>query len=623
MDMPITNTQARNDQPQVEREDSRREFPDAFFKAIVDGSLDPIVIFQGGRILYANEAVSDISGYTIDELMAFTPEDIQNVVHPEDRDQVMRIFGDRISGKDAPRYQEFRFLRKNGDILWVRTSSRFLEIDGNPAIQVSYNDITARKQVEDQLLHSTHEWEETFDASNDAIWLLDSDHRILRCNMRTEQLFHLPRAEVIGKYCWEVVHGTLTPIPDCPMIRMETSLQRETMELQIGDSWFLVTVDPVLDPDGNMTSAVHTIRDITERKLIEESLLTSEANLNEAEHIAHVGNWHVDLRGGKVTWSDELYRIMGVDPEREFLLDEIMEELTHPDDREIGKQAIRDAMATGSFEPFVTRVIRGNGEERTLFTRGRVIRDGNDEPIEFFGIIQDITDRKKHERIIEQSLEEKTILLKEVHHRVKNNFQIISSLLDLQADTLEDERLREHFRASQHRIRSMALIHEKLYQGQDIVRINLHEYLEELIADIRYSYQSDSCDVGTRLETNGILLNLDTAIPVGLLVNELVSNCYKYAFPDPGTDRPDPENSTPPEISITLQKHGDGRFHLEVRDNGVGLPADLDIEDPATLGLQLVGMLTEQLHGSLEIQQSGGTGFVIDFEPRNMPGMGR
>jgi PAS domain S-box-containing protein len=206
---------------------------------------------------------------------------------------------------------------------------------------------------------------------------------------------------------------------------------------------------------------------------------------------------------------------------------------------------------------------------------------------------------------LESSLCEKEVLLKEIHHRVKNNLQVITSLLNMQASTIEDPRALEAFAESKHRVKSMAMIHEKLYQAKDLAHIDFSEYIRNLAASLLQSYGTLGERVRMSVQSDPIFLDVDAAIPCGLIINELVTNALKYAFPDPRTG------------TIALRISGeDGNMVLAVSDDGVGLPKGFDIEAAQTLGLRLVKILANQLRATLEITNGVGTNFRFSIPKR-------
>ncbi|HEY9597992.1 MAG TPA: histidine kinase dimerization/phosphoacceptor domain -containing protein [Cyanophyceae cyanobacterium] len=220
--------------------------------------------------------------------------------------------------------------------------------------------------------------------------------------------------------------------------------------------------------------------------------------------------------------------------------------------------------------------------------------------------VTDITKQKQAQEQIKASLKEKEVLLKEIHHRVKNNLQIVKSLLQLQARRTQDREAILVLQDSQNRITSIALVHEKLYRSDDLAKIDFAQYIPDLTAHLFDSYKVSSTQVVLKLEIDNIVIEIDTAIPCGLIINELVSNSLKYAFPDPKKG----------EVEVKVQDNNDGTMTLIVQDNGIGIPEEFNIATTQSLGLTLVQGLVEQLEGSLELDRSRGTSFRITIPHR-------
>ncbi|HLP40180.1 MAG TPA: PAS domain S-box protein, partial [Fibrobacteria bacterium] len=217
--------------------------------------------------------------------------------------------------------------------------------------------------------------------------------------------------------------------------------------------------------------------------------------------------------------------------------------------------------------------------------------------------IRDITERKTAEEQIRKSLAEKESLLKEVHHRVKNNLQIISSLLRLQSGRVQDPEALRALIESEERVQSMALLHENLYRSGDLGRVNFQEYLQSLLSELMGAYS----DLSPRVELAALAdiqgLDLEKAVPLGLLINELVTNAVKHAFPGNRLGR----------VEVSLFMEGEGRCHLSVKDDGVGLPEDLERRKASSLGLHIVETLAAQLGGEFGFRSNGGTEFHMEF----------
>ena len=271
----------------------------------------------------------------------------------------------------------------------------------------------------------------------------------------------------------------------------------------------------------------------------------------------------------------------------EFVVDEDLERMT-----EYHKLRIRDP----SLAPrrYTFRFQNRHGEVRHM----QMIVDMIPGTTKSVTSMIDITEIKEAEENLRRSLNEKEILLREVHHRVKNNLQIISSLLNLQSLGTEGEDVREVLMESQGRIKVMAMIHEHLYRSESLASINFRDYVERLVEDIIISHGTGIMKV---IEVDDIKPDIDTAIPLGLIINELVTNSVKYAFPD-GTGT----------VTVRIRSHDD-EVSLVVADDGVGLPEDIEPENTDTLGLSLVSILTAQLDGTLTIRRDHGTEFRISF----------
>jgi PAS domain S-box-containing protein len=259
----------------------------------------------------------------------------------------------------------------------------------------------------------------------------------------------------------------------------------------------------------------------------------------------------------------------------------------------------------------------GSMTVETVFLR----KDGSTFPIEFtvikldsngksylVGFGRDVSERRKAEEQIRGALAEKTVLLKEVHHRVKNNLQIICALLDLQSESIPDEQSRICFQYSRDRVRSMALVHEQLNRSRNFASIDFADYVESLAACLFDSYVVDPGRITLRVEAESVLLGIDVSIPCGLIISELVSNSLKHAFAD-GREG---------EVVIGLNSGTDGWISISVADTGVGFPPGTDVMNAPTLGLQIVSMLVKQVRGQIELRNDNGAYCMVRFRGRLM-----
>jgi PAS domain S-box-containing protein len=246
---------------------------------------------------------------------------------------------------------------------------------------------------------------------------------------------------------------------------------------------------------------------------------------------------------------------------------------------------------------------RKNGEVFPVELWVSDVRNDAGEPVATVSVARDISERKESEALTQASLREKEVLLKEVHHRVKNNLQVITSLLNLQADRSNDEHVQAVLRNNQARIKSMALVHEELYQSEEFALVNFSDYLRRLTSSLVQAYDKAGKAIQLHYDMDDLCLGIDAAIPCGLIVNELLTNTIHHAF----------KGRRGGNVKIRFFRHG-RKFLLGVSDDGVGLPESIDVHSTETLGLHLVSTLTEQLRGILSVTRNGGTSFILEFE---------
>jgi PAS domain S-box-containing protein len=310
------------------------------------------------------------------------------------------------------------------------------------------------------------------------------------------------------------------------------------------------------------------------------------------------------LEGGldEVYVSPQIQTLLGFSQEEWMSNPVIWFRQLHPDDRDLwNREFARGCMSGGPFRA-ECRFIARDGKVVWVHGEARLVRDSEGRPVLLQGVAFDITESKRAEAIVKESLREKELLLKEIHHRVKNNLQITSSLLRLQSSRIAQPDAKEALRESQDRVHSMALVHEMLYRTPNLARVEFADYARRLVIELFRSYSVEGRRIRHSVEMDRTLLGVDLAVPCGLILNELVSNALKHAFPDDRTGH----------IGIRLETK-EGRCFLTVRDDGVGFPPDLDFGTADTLGLHLVRMLSHQIDGSIELLRAAGTEFVLVF----------
>jgi PAS domain S-box-containing protein len=354
------------------------------------------------------------------------------------------------------------------------------------------------------------------------------------------------------------------------------------------------TITPIRNEEGQITHFVSTGKDITERRQVEEKL----SRIGKAIESVSDAIGMADVSGVSIYHNKAFLDLFGLTVEE---LNAAGGPTTLYANPAVAQDIFRTIQSGDSWSGEVTMMKR-DGTPLLVSLRADAIKDEEDKLVGLIGVHTDVTKQKRAEQQIKASLKEKEVLLQEIHHRVKNNLQIISSLLSIQSEVIEDEQVLNILRDSQNRIQSMALIHERLYQSQNMIRIEFSEYIQNLAINLFHSYDIDFNQISLEIGAQDVSLSINTAIPCGLIINELISNALKYAFPNNGKGW----------ICVSLSKDLDG-FTLKVKDNGIGLPENLDLENTKTLGLRLVDTLVNQIRGTMRIDRNQGTSFEIVF----------
>ncbi len=366
--------------------------------------------------------------------------------------------------------------------------------------------------------------------------------------------------------------------------------------------WLQTIKRPIVSADGTAQQMLGIATDITARKQAEQALRDSEERFRQiAENIREVF-WITEPQHNTLLYISPAYEeVWGRTCSDLSEVSLMWQNTVHPEDHPSVLEAARKVQVGGDYD-LEYRIVRPDGNIRWVRDRAFSIADGSGNVYRVAGVLDDVTERKQALEQIKTSLHEKEVLLKEIHHRVKNNMQVITSLLSLQSKTIGDGQALAVFQDSQNRVKSMALIHETLYQSKDLSRINFAEYLKKLVAHVSRSYRIRPDSVKIQVDVDDVSLPIDTAVPCGLIINELASNSLKYAFP---ADRKG-------EINITFARVN-GDYVLRVSDTGVGLPANFDPDTGKSLGMKLVRTLTTQLCGEIECRNGVGTTFEITF----------
>ena len=604
-----------------------------------------LVARETGQLIYDYDIASNRIewGGAVKEVTGFAPEafpagigDWEEMIHPDDRAETVRLFA--AARRTGARFQaEYRFRRRDGGFRRIRDVGVFVRGAGGRITRMlgTMTDITKWQKAEEALERSLSLLKATLESTADGILVVDRTGGIQTTNRKFLEMWRIP-AELAGA-------GVDAPMLDhvsAQLLDPEAFLtkvkwlyshpSRESFDIVVfKDGRVFERTSKPQRIKSRIVGRVWSFRDVTGRKRAEDiraavyrisEIAITAGGLGDLFRSIHeVIGGLMPARNFYIAMYDEEARMLSFP----YFVDEIDEA---PGPQPLGRGLTDYVLRRGEpllADPAKFLMLEKAGEVKSIGapsidwlgvplkvqdrTIGAMVVQTYTEGVRYRPEDMDILtyvsaqvaiaiQRKRAEEALKASLQEKEVLLKEIHHRVKNNMQVISSLLSLQSRHLEDPKAIGMFKDSQHRIRSMALVHEKLYQSKDLSRIDFGQYLQNLIVYLVHSYQIDSGRIGLKIDVGGAALDINTAIPCGLIVNELVTNALKHAFP----------GGRKGEVRVTLRTGAGGKLTLTVGDNGVGWPAEADFRRTETLGMQLVTMLVDQLDGSIELEKKTG-----------------
>lgn len=513
--------------------------------------------------------------------------------------EVMVHIGAQL-GRVFERMQAKETLYKAYDELEMRVRERTEDLaKANADLQAQINE---RNRAEAAFRESQEQFRATFEQAAVGIAHVGTQGHWLRVNQKLCDIVGYSRQELLDRTFHDLTHPDDLET-DLHQLRqfLGGELKTYCMEKRYihrsgSHLWVNLTVSLVSGSSGAPKYFIYVVEDITERKRSELAL----------SHLAAI----VESSGDAITSTTLDGTILSLNSGAEQIYGYSSHEVKGcsisilvPPDLLQAEAKVLERIAFGEKVCYETEQIRKDGKRIHVSLSLSPINDVTGHVIGVSKIARDITQRKRAQAQLTASLKEKEVLLKEIHHRVKNNLQIISSLLNLQSHYIEDPKALEMFRESQDRLKSMALIHEMLYQSKEIAKIEFNEYVRNLLSMVYRSHSPTSKAIKLDVQVDPVFLSMDIAVPVSLILNEMVSNSLKHAFKDRNAGM----------VKIRFKKEENGRFLLVVSDNGVGLPRDFSLENTPSLGLRLVKILTDQLGGNLTFRSEVGTELRVDF----------
>jgi PAS domain S-box-containing protein len=546
----------------------------------------PVGIFQTdsqGNCLFVNPRWSELTGLSLSESLG---TGWSSALHPDDWEDVFaEWYNCARTGREFS--MEYRFRTPQNQVNWVfgRATAIYDELGAIAGYFGTVTDITKRKQAEIALQESEERLQQIIRTICDGLIVVDQHGKIRFVNPAAESLFGRPQSELVGH-----LFGLPCAAGTAAEICIQHSLEKQVIaEMRVGEiAW-----------EKEIAHLV-SLRDITERYQAEQALHESEEKYRRIVETAAEGIWIVDRDSNTNFVNQQITQMLG------YTVEEMMGKSLFDFIDEEGKfliQAHVEHGHQGIQTNYDVKFRRRDGTELWVIASTNPLFDGKGNYAGALGMITDITVRKQAEEQLKASLQEKEILLKEVHHRVKNNLQVIDSLFRHQCRHSKNLSVIQILKECQNRVNLMALLHEKLYQSKDLVNIDFAGYLKSLVANLFDSYGINGIFIQIEIDVKSIFLDIETSLACGSIVNELISNSFKYAFPKDKLGK----------IQIRFFEENNESFTLAVRDNGIGLPDDFDIEKTTSLGLKLVKSFVRQLEGNLRVTSQNGSEFLITF----------
>jgi len=567
------------------------------FRQLAENIEDAIWISDGMNYIYVNDALEKIWGRKKETFI--NNFSIQyDWIHPDDKPRLVEIMQSEKFRKDPKLNEQYRIILPDGNTRWAWVRSFPIYKDKNEIHRTVgiVSDITENKNAQQALIDSEARFRQLAESAFEGL-LFHDDGIIMDANTQLAEMIGYEVRDLIGKSILDLAHPSYHEL-------MRKSL-RIPYEIEIiHRTGKLIPIEIMVKPfilQGRF-ARVAAIRDISERKNAEAALKESEERFKEMADTLPLLVYETDENGNITYFNKAAFEYTG------YTLEDFANGLTLPMMFPPGEmeRAIENAKQT------MTGTYIG-ATEYTLKRKDGTLYPAIINTVPFLregkvagrrGVVTDISGIKQVENLLKASLKEKEILLREIHHRVKNNLQVISSMLRLQSASISDESIHEIFNDAQNRVLTMSLVHEKLYKANDFSSVDICEYINDLVDSIASSHYFDKEKVQININVQPTSINLDTLIPIGLIINELLTNSLKHAFHDRKKGR----------IEILFKKDINARLMLCVSDDGIGIPDNLEIEEITTLGLRLVQTLVTQINGELSISNQSGSRFCIAFE---------
>jgi len=570
------------------------EESEARFKALHNASFGGIAIHEKGLILECNQGLSEMTGYSTEELIGMNG---LLLIAEDSRPKVRANIG---AGVEKP--YEAVGLRKDGETYPLRLEARNVPYKGRPVRVVEFRDITEIMQTQ-EALEKNHAYLHTIlETMHDGFWAVEPNQCFTDVNASYCAISGYTRDEFLKLHIQDIDAEERPEETDAHMRKiLETGHDVfETRHRRKDGSTFLVEVSVMYltHPEKRL---ICFCRDITEKKRVDAALRSSESELKKAQQYGNIGNWIWHIQENRLDWSEQMFSIFGI--HRDTFTGELASVIAnsiHPDDRAEVERSNESVAKLGKPVPLEYRIIRPDGVIRTVWAEaGELEKDEDGKPVLLRGIVKDITDRKLVEDRIRTLLAEKQLLLKETHHRIKNDMSMIHGLLYLQAYNQTNADASSILMNAASRTQGMLMLYEKLYCSNDYNMLVVKSFLTPLIDEIIHVLPS-STTIRTEVDIVDFMLNARILSRLGIIVNELITNSVKYAF----------KGKVEGVMWVSITVDGASAM-LDYVDDGPGLPPETGFGLSSGFGMQLIRMMVDEIAGTVEIDRSRGARFII------------
>ena len=564
-------------------------------------------VSPSGRMLRVNERFCAIVGRSQSELLHLTVADI---THPDDLGVDAERCRSTLTGTLPKTGWHKRYVRPDGSVVFAHVSLALVrDATGRPPYFVKViQDITELTRAQESVAENRRRLLSFVENTPAAVAMLDRDLRYVAVSRRWRHDYQLGDQELLGRHHYDVF-PEIRNLPEWQAVHqrcLEGAVERcdddHFVRPDGRDEWIMWEVRPWYDEHNAIGGIIMLTEVVTAKRLAERAVQASEERLKLALDNSRHGLWDWNAATKEILLDGNFLEILRYAPHDRPSMTEVWKQSVHPDDLPRVMEVLDRHVVHGELYDVDYRSRRKAGEWIWVNTRGRVTeRDSTGAPIRMIGTIHDVSDRKETEQRLQNALKDKEVLLREVHHRVKNNLAVIGSLFYLQSTHADDPATVALLQDGRDRVQSMALVHELLYQSNNFAAIDLAEYARSLASHLIRSYRTGT-PIRVQETMKSLSLPVDTAIPCALILNELLTNALKHAFRDRAAGM----------LTLTLEPTASGLWQLSVTDDGVGMPAAPS--DPRSLGTRLMQSLTKQLGGSLTfVERQPGTQATLTF----------